>query len=295
MLENTMIVNNVPVMSLSSMAMLVELRISTWTARKRDNETTMEVNTSKEADQDSGSVYKYLMAGSDHLKKIEKYSAKCRAWNGSQTLPWMKGVNLLPMDNFFVYREQLATMEANFYALVDDFIKAYPQLKNDQAFKLGKYYRAEEFPDVETLPRRFKFEYNFLPVPEKGDFRINCEARIREDLAQQYEKMYTDKLASAMREPWDRLHEMLVRMAERLTDTENGERKIFRDSLLSNAIEMCDLLTRINVTKDPELEKARRELERALSGYTIESLRESEGTRKILKSNIDDILGKFNW
>ena len=295
MLENTMIVNNVPVMSLSSMAMLVELRISTWTARKRDNETTMEVNTSKEADQDSGSVYKYLMAGSDHLKKIEKYSAKCRAWNGSQTLPWMKGVNLLPMDNFFVYREQLATMEANFYALVDDFIKAYPQLKNDQAFKLGKYYRAEEFPDVETLPRRFKFEYNFLPVPEKGDFRINCEARIREDLAQQYEKMYTDKLASAMREPWDRLHEMLVRMAERLTDTENGERKIFRDSLLSKAVEMCDLLTRINVTKDPELEKARRELERALSGYTIESLRESEGTRKILKSNIDDILGKFNW
>lgn len=295
MLENTMIVNNVPVMSLSSMAMLVELRISTWTARKRDNETTMEVNTSKEADQDSGSVYKYLMAGSDHLKKIEKYSAKCRAWNGSQTLPWMKGVNLLPMDNFFVYREQLATMEANFYALVDDFIKAYPQLKNDQAFKLGKYYRAEEFPDVETLPRRFKFEYNFLPVPEKGDFRINCEARIRDDLAQQYEKMYTDKLASAMREPWDRLHEMLVRMAERLTDTDNGERKIFRDSLLSNAIEMCDLLTRINVTKDPELEKARRELERALSGYTIESLRESQGTRMILKSNIDDILGKFNW
>ena len=44
--------------SLSSMAMLVELRISTWTARKRDNETTMDVNTEKNADQDAGSVYK---------------------------------------------------------------------------------------------------------------------------------------------------------------------------------------------------------------------------------------------
>jgi hypothetical protein len=32
------------------MAMLVELRISTWTARKRDNETTMDVNTSKEVE-----------------------------------------------------------------------------------------------------------------------------------------------------------------------------------------------------------------------------------------------------
>jgi hypothetical protein len=58
---------------------------------------------------------------------------------------------------------------------------------------------------------------------------------------------------------------------------------------------MCDLLTRINVTKDPELEKARRELERALNGHSIESLRESDGARVVLKNNINDILNKFNW
>jgi hypothetical protein len=277
------------------MAMLVELRISTWTARKRDNETTMDVNTSKEADQDAGSVYKYLMAGSDHLKKIEKYAAKCRGWNSAQTLPWMKGVGLLPMENFFKYREQLGTMEANFYALVHDFIIAYPQIKNDQAFKLGKYYRADEFPDVDTLPRRFKFEYNFLPVPESGDFRINCEARVKADLQEQYDKMFKDKLQEAMRDPWDRLHGMLVRMSERLTDGEDGERKIFRDSLLENAVELCDLLTRLNVTKDPELEKARRMLEQAVTSTDIKDLRADEGARLELKTNVQDIINKFNW
>jgi hypothetical protein len=277
------------------MAMLVELRISTWTARKRDNETTMDVNTSKEADQDAGSVYKYLMAGSDHLKKIEKYAAKCRGWNSTQTLPWMKGVGLLPMENFFKYREQLGTMEANFYALVNDFIIAYPQIKNDQAFKLGKYYRADEFPDVETLPRRFKFEYNFLPVPESGDFRINCEARVKADLQEQYDKMFQDKLQEAMRDPWDRLHSMLIRMSERLTDDEGGERKIFRDSLLENAVELCDLLTRLNVTKDPELEKARRMLEQAVTLTDIKDLRADESSRIELKTSVDEIINKFNW
>jgi len=277
------------------MAMLVELRIGTWTARKRDNETTMEVNTSKEADQDSGSVYKYLMAGSDHLKKIEKYSAKCRAWHGTQTLPWMKGIALLPMENFFKYREQLGTMEGNFHALVEDFIKVYPQLKSDQAFKLGKYYRADEFPDVETLPRRFKFEYNFLPVPVKGDFRIACEDAIKADLAEQYEKMYQSKLADAMREPWNRLRDLLERMADRLADTEAGERKIFRDSIIDNAVEMCDLLTRLNVTKDPALEEARRMLERAIAGMDPKDLRESQGARLELRSSVQDIIGKFNW
>ena len=289
------ITHTAPAISLASMAMLVELRIGTWTARKRDNETTMEVNTSKEADQDSGSVYKYLMAGSDHLKKIEKYSAKCRAWHGTQTLPWMKGIALLPMENFFKYREQLGTMEGNFHALVADFIKVYPQLKSDQAFKLGKYYRADEFPDVETLPRRFKFEYNFLPVPEKGDFRIACEDAIKADLAEQYEKMYQSKLADAMREPWNRLRDLLERMADRLADTEAGERKIFRDSIIDNAVEMCDLLTRLNVTKDPALEEARRMLERAIAGMDPKDLRESQGARLELRSSVQDIIGKFNW
>jgi len=290
MLENT-----TPIMSLSSMAMLVELRISTWTARKRDKETTSDLNTSKHADQDASSVYKYLMAGSDHLDKIEKYAAKCRAWNGQQTLPWMKGVGLLPMDNFFKYREQLGTMEANFSVLVDEFITAYPSLVSAQAFTLGDYFNPDEFPDAATLPRRFKLEYNFLPVPESGDFRINCEARVKEDLKEQYDKMYNDKLTEAMRDPWDRLHKMLVKISETLTDSPEGKRSIFRDSLVTNAVTLCQLLTVLNVTKDPELEKARRMLEQVITSMDADDLRKMPEARLELKTSVDDILSKFNF
>jgi hypothetical protein len=235
------------------------------------------------------------MAGSDHLDKIEKYAAKCRAWNGTQTLPWMKGVGLLPMENFFSYREQLGTMENNFYKLVDEFITAYPTLVNAQAFKLGKYFDASEFPTAESLPRRFKFVANFLPVPEKGDFRLQCEDRVRQDLADQYEKMYNDKLAEAMRDPWERLHDLLTKMSDTLTDSPDGKRKIFRDSIVNNAVGLCDLLTRLNVTKDPELEKARRMLEHTVLGIDPEDLRKIPSARQELKSSVDDIISKFSW
>jgi len=284
-----------PPVSLSSMAMLVELRISTWTARKRDNSTTEEVNRSKNADSDAGSVYKYLMAGSEHLKKIEKYAAKCRAWNAQQTLPWMKGVGLLPMANFFVYREQLGTMESNFNILVEDFVKVYPTLVSAQAFKLGDYFDATEFPDADTLHKRFKFGFNFLPVPEKGDFRIQCEERVREDLAEQYDKMFNDKLAEAMREPWERLHAVLTHMSDRLTDSQTGERNIFRDSIINKPMELCGLLSRLNVTNDPKLEEARRMLEVALSGVDAQDLRDLSSARAELKSSVQEIIGKFNW
>lgn len=284
-----------PSLSLASMAMLVELRISIWTARKRDNATTEEVNRSKNATDEAGSVYKYLMAGSDHLKKIEKYAAKCRAWNGQQTLPWMKGVGLLPMENFFSYREQLGTMEANFNELVGDFIKVYPSLVSAQAFKLGDYFVAEEFPLAESLPRRFRFEYNFLPVPEKGDFRIKCEERVRQDLAEQYDKMFNQKLAEAMREPWERLHDVLVHMSERLSDADDGTRNIFRDSIVNKPLELCALLSKLNVTKDPQLEEARRMLEVALVGVSPEDLRKIPSARAELKSSVQEIINKFTW
>ena len=284
-----------PPVSLSSMAMLVELRISTWTARKRDNETTADLNKAKQADSDAGSVYKYLMAGSDHLKKIEKYAAKCRAWNAQQTLPWMKGVGLLPLANFFAYREQLGTMEANFNALVSDFVTVYPTLVSAQAFKLGDYFDATEFPDADSLPKRFKFGFNVLPVPEKGDFRIQCEDRVRQDLAEQYDKMFNEKLAEAMREPWERLHAVLTHMSDRLTDSNTGERNIFRDSIVNKPLELCGLLSKLNVTNDPQLEEARRMLEKALSGVDAQDLRDLSSARAELKSSVQEIIGKFNW
>ena len=295
MTENTNTISASSAVRLSTMAMLVELRISTWTARKRDVGTTIDLNNAKGADQDASSVYKYLMAGSNHLEKIEKYAAKSRAWHGTQTLPWMKGIGLLPMPNFFSYREQLSTLESNFNALVGDFIIAYPSLVSAQAFKLGEYFNASEFPDVSTLPRKFKFEYNFLPVPERGDFRVDCADAIRNDLVEQYDRMYNDKLADAMREPWIRLHGLLTKMQETLTDKDDGSRKIFRDTIVTNATGMCELLTRLNVTNDPELEKARRMLESALNGIDPEDLRKIPSARLELKSSVDDILNKFKW
>jgi hypothetical protein len=88
-------------------------------------------------------------------------------------------------------------------------------------------------------------------------------------------------------------------MQERMTDDviEGGEtkRKQFHKTLLENAVELCGLLTKFNVTNDPKLEEARQDLERALSGMTVDTLKESDEARASMKSKVDDILKKFEW
>jgi hypothetical protein len=111
-----------------------------------------------------------------------------------------------------------------------------------------------------------------------------------------YEKQYSDRLAEAMREPWERLHKTLVGMSEKLTDIEGDEsKKRYHDTLISNPIELCGLLTKLNVTNDPKLEEARRQLELTMLGADIESIKEDADSRSALKSKVDAILQKFEW
>ena len=93
--------NNENTMSIASSAMLVEMSISTWTARKLDKKVSTQVDFDKNMKTRAGNYNKNLLAGTGFLDTITKYAATARAWHLSQTLPWSdNGLRLLPMSNF---------------------------------------------------------------------------------------------------------------------------------------------------------------------------------------------------
>ena len=94
--------------SISSSAILVELSIGTWTARKLDKSVTEEVNTSKRASSAASRVNKNLLPGVEQLDAITKYAAMVRNWMYSQTLPWSDfGARLVTTAAFFEFKRAL--------------------------------------------------------------------------------------------------------------------------------------------------------------------------------------------
>jgi hypothetical protein len=65
--------------------------------------------------------------------------------------------------------------------------------------------------------------------------------------------------------------------------------------LVSNSAELCGLLTKFNITNDPQLEIARRELASAIANVDYSSLKESDELRLQTKNKVDSILSKFDW
>jgi hypothetical protein len=293
--------------SIASSAMLVELSISTWTARKLDKKVSTQVDVDQNAKTRAGNYNKNLLAGTGFLDSITKYAANARAWHLSQTLPWSdNGLRLLPMSNFMDYKKQLHTLETNYESLVDKFVIAYPNLVNAAAFQLGNLFDRSEYPEADTIARKFKFNVNYLPVPMAGDFRVDINEEAKAEIIASCEGLYKERLDNAMRDAWSRLHECLTRMSDRLgvdlvdNEEEGGgivsrKPRVFRDSLLENAVELVDLLKHFNLTGDPSMEQARRELATAVMNHDTAQLREDMLAREAVKNKVDAILGKFSF
>jgi hypothetical protein len=118
---------------------------------------------------------------------------------------------------------------------------------------------------------------------------------VQRELVEQYERRMEAKLAQANQDSWSRLHEALLRLSDRLVVEEDGKKRKFHDTMVTGALELCELLTVMNVTNDPELEKARRKVEEVLSGVTPKELRDEHSTRIQTKQQVDAILDAFDW
>jgi len=246
---------------------------------------------------DASQTKKNLFAGTSLRKDIEKFAARVRLYHNTHTLPWAdKGQRLLPTKLFMEYKQTMNGYEQTFEFMCDNFFAEYPRLVAEAPSNLGTMYRADDYPELDAVRQKFGFRRAIDPIPESGDFRLDVSATDLEELRVSYEKQHTDRLADAMKAPWDRLHTMLVGISEKLTDKEgDDEKKRYFDSLITNPLELCELLGKMNVTGDPKLEEARRQLESAMLCANIESIKESAVVREEVKAKVDAILGKFQW
>ena len=286
-----------PVAGVARAAMLVDLNIAIYSGRKQDKATQGEVTAAKgSASKKAASVYKNLFAECKELDAITKFQARARAEHYKLTMPWNDhGARLLPTAALQDYKKSMNRYQAEFDNLVQAFLDKYDTLVAAAAFQLGTLFDRDEYLSREQVERRFRMDISFTPLPTAGDFRLDIESEVQQELIEQYEKRLHAQLTQATQENWDRLYEALQRLSDRLVIEEDGKKRVFHDTMVTGALELCELLTAMNVTQDPKLESARRQLEGVLSGVTPKELREEDGTRIQTKLQVDQILAAFDW
>ena len=286
--------------NIDTCALLVELNVSQWTARKLDRSTTDELVSSKHA-QNKGAarVNKHLFAGRSELEVINQHVSATRSYVYDNTLPWSdSGIRLVPSARFMEFNGKIQEAEDKFHGLVTEFVQVYPSLITAQAMALGDMFNRHDYPDSNDIEHRFKFSINYMPVPSSGDFRVDVGNDAQEELKKKLASLADERVEFAMKDIKTRMLDHLKRMSDRLTiDYVSGEpvpRK-FHDSLLEGAYDLCELAESLNIINDPQLEQARKALKQSINGIDVKDLRKDMPTRQDIKNNVDDILSKFNF
>lgn len=264
--------------SIHSRALLVWLRISTWSARRYDKKVSAEVNARHNASTDAGRYNKMLLPGdATAYKTLTALAGSIRLQHYSNTLAWSdEGWRLLPTANYATYTAWLRDQQREFANALNTFASDYPALRAQASRLLNGLYRDEDYPDTQDLRTRFALSVEYAPVPAQGDVRVDLGA----DQIALIESAIGDRtqraVQDAMRDAWSRLHDVVAKIAERLSQPE----AIFRDSLISNAEEVCEVLGRLNVTNDPNLEAMRVRVRRELTRFSPDVLRDVPSHRE---------------
>jgi hypothetical protein len=120
----------------------------------------------------------------------------------------------------------------------------------------------------------------------------------QQELRQQLERLQSERVETAMADVRARLGDHLKRMSDRLAvDVINGEVKTrrFHDSLVTGALELCEIVKSLNVVGDENLEDTRRSLANLLSGVDADELRKNMEVRTDVRAQVEQLLDKFSF
>lgn len=276
-------------MNLSDRALLVQLSVSQWTARKYDKKVTNEVATAHGTTTAAGRYNKSLLPMNDYLDRVHKKTTHIRTKFYENTLPWgIEGTMMLPTSNYLQFMTDFRKEKGEWQYLVDQFVGNYDQLRLDAKRLLGSLYDDADYPDETDVSRKFKMDMAIFPVPNT-DFRVAIASDELTRIQQDVEKRIADAQTTAMKEVWDRLYDRVKHMAEKLADP----KAIFRDTMVENTKELCALLPRLNFMDDPNLEQLRQQVEASLLKHP-EALRNDPDLRRDTAAEAKAIMDKMS-
>jgi len=262
-------------MAVNDNILIVRLHQSRWSPWGYDKQAAKETAQKEGAKEGDVHTTKRKIS-KEAIKKITDILSKAYAFHIENTMPsGTEGDRLITTNLYEKYVQKMDEFKSQFYAEVEKFIPQYPQWIQEARERLKGLFKEEDYPTVNEIRSKFSMTYHFLPMPSSDHISVNLLNGQLSKVKQSVEEEMKRIQETAMKSLWDRIYENISRMAERLSDKD----AIFRDSLIENVRDLCEVLKSLNFKNDPDLEAMRQRIETRLAGADPEVLRKFRNVR----------------
>ena len=208
-------------------------------------------------------------------------------WKGL-SLPYPEpGVRLIRQDDLDRFNTRMTGYRQELTDAVVNLDRHFEQMKAAARDRLGSLFNADDYPP--TLRGLFGVEFDF-PSVEPPEYLL----RLNPHLFQQERQRITQRFDEAVRLAEEafvgEFSKLVSHLVERLTNDEaDGERKIFRDTAITNLTEFFQRFRSLNVRSNADLDRLVETAQRTLSGVDPHTVRNSNSLRQHISTELSTV------
>lgn len=218
-------------------------------------------NAQKEQAADSfGAEGEYLSARKKLLdtkheafKNLTAVRGKTGGFWKNLTLPYPEpGIRLIRQEDITQFNEQMEGYRTELELAVGHLMNHYEALRESARQTLGTLFNPSDYPS--TLEGLFQVEWDW-PNVEAPDYLKELNPALFAQEQQRVAARFEEAVSLAENAFFTEFAKLVEHITEKLNDKETGERKVFRDSTITNLNEFFERFKTLNVRSNAQLDE----------------------------------------
>lgn len=207
-------------------------------------------------------------------------------WKG-MSLPYPEpGIRLIRQNDVPAFDVQMTTMRVELDDAVEQLNGHYDELRSAARDRLGRLFNSNDYPV--TLVGLFQVEHDF-PSVEPPDYLRQLSPELFRQEQARVQQRFSDAARLAEEAFTGEFAKVVSHLTERLSGTEDGKSKVFRDSAVENLAEFFQRFRTLNIGSDAELERLVEEAQQIVRGIQPQALRDNAALRREIASQLSGV------
>lgn len=221
------------------------------------------------------------------FKALTSVRGKVSGYWKSLTLPFPEpGIRLIRQHEVEGFNQQLRAYRTELEDAVIQLEEHYADLKAAARQRLGALFNASDYPV--SLRGLFAVDWDY-PNVEPPEYLLRLNPAIYEQERNRVAARFEEAIQLAEQAFVSEFAKLVSHLTERLSSGNDGERKVFRDSAISNLTEFFDRFRALNVRSDEQLDQLVAQAQRVVRGVEPQALRDDQGLRQHVATQLSRV------
>ena len=198
-------------------------------------------------------------------------------WRGV-SLPFPEpGIRLIRQQDISAVQVQLTTLKSELAEAVEMLDRQFESMKATARERLGSLFNPADYPD--SLRSLFDVTWDF-PNVEPPSYLQQLSPELYRQESQRVAARFDEAVQLAETAFIEELSRLVSHLTERLSGSDDGQPKVFRNSAVENLTEFFSRFRELNVHSSEQLDQLVEQSQRVLSGVEPQNLRDNNTVRQ---------------